>query len=76
MSQCFWVRILKRAGFEDVHAHDLRRTVGYLLLKAGVPIERVSQILGHKSIRTTERYYAGLDIEVKRSTFEKLDSLL
>jgi integrase len=28
------------------------------MLLAGVPIERVSVLLGHKTIRTTEKYYS------------------
>jgi integrase len=28
------------------------------MLLAGVPIERVSILLGHRTVRTTERYYS------------------
>lgn len=49
---------LDRAGIEDFHFHDLRRTVGTWLLTSGVDIRTVQEILAHSDIRTTERYLA------------------
>lgn len=49
---------LRRAGIEDFHFHDLRRTVGTWLLTNGVDIRTVQNILAHSDIRTTERYLA------------------
>lgn len=47
--------------FEDAkiegHAHQFRDTFAVELLKAGVPIERVSVLLGHASVRITEKHY-------------------
>ncbi len=40
------------------HAHRFRDTFAVELLLAGVPMERVSVLLGHQSIRITERHYA------------------
>lgn len=39
-------------------AHRLRDTFAVELLKKGVPLEDVSKLLGHKSIKTTEKSYA------------------
>jgi integrase len=39
-------------------SHMLRDTYAVEMLKAGVPLEKVSKLLGHKSITITERYYA------------------
>jgi site-specific recombinase XerD len=36
----------------------LRDTFGVDLLEKGVPLEEVSKLLGHESIKTTERSYA------------------
>jgi|GEM_PF-2417025 len=57
-----WQRGLKRllilAGVPDGHAHRFRDTFSVELLLAGVPIERVSILLGHQSVRITEKQYA------------------
>lgn len=49
-----------RAGLEDVHPHDLRRTFGSWLVQAGVDIRRVSELLRHADISVTARVYAHL----------------
>ncbi len=50
-----------RAGIADVcfmKSHRLRDTFAVTLLEKGVPMEEVSKLLGHESIRTTEKHYA------------------
>ena len=42
----------------NLTTHWARHTCGTLLLNAGVPMVVVSKVLGHKSIKTTERIYA------------------
>lgn len=39
-------------------SHMLRDTFAVELLLAGVPLEKVSKLLGHESVTMTERYYA------------------
>jgi integrase len=57
-----WQRRLQRlfelAKVRAGHAHRLRDTFAVELLLAGVPLDRVSVLLGHSSIRITERHYA------------------
>lgn len=43
---------------KSISSHDGRRSCGYMLLNAGVPISVVSRVLGHSSIRQTEQAYA------------------
>ena len=50
--------IFKFANVEHGHPHQFRDTFAVELLLAGVPLERVSVLLGHKSIRVTEKHYA------------------
>src|SRR6266850_5257751 len=57
-----WQRRLQRlfelASVVSGHAHRLRDTFAVELLLAGVPLDRVSILLGHSSIRIAERHYA------------------
>lgn len=53
--------IADAAGIDKpICSHDGRRSCGYFLLNAGVPMAVVSRILGHSSIKTTENAYARL----------------
>ena len=40
------------------HPHMFRHTFSIELLIDGVPLEDVAQLLGHSSVKTTEKYYA------------------
>jgi integrase/recombinase XerD len=46
------------AGVADGHSHRLRDTFSVDLLSKGVPLDVVSKLLGHTSIKTTEKHYA------------------
>jgi integrase/recombinase XerD len=50
--------VFKQAGIPDGHAHRFRDTFAVGLLQAGVPMERVSALLGHSSIKVTEKHYS------------------
>ena len=39
-------------------SHRLRDMFAVDLLQKGIPLEEVSKLLGHESIKTTERHYA------------------
>ncbi len=51
-------RIFKLAGVPNGHAHRFRDTFATELLLAGVPLERVSVMLGHSSVKVTEKHYS------------------
>ena len=46
----------KVAGIENFTWHDMRHTFASWLVKAGVPLDRVRDLLGHSSITQTEKY--------------------
>ena len=45
-----------KLGFKDFHPHQLRHSYATLLLKNGCDLEFIRITLGHKSLRTTQRY--------------------
>jgi integrase/recombinase XerD len=53
-------------------SHRLRDTFAVDLLEKGVPLEEVSKLLGHESIKTTERSYA----KWVKGRQDRLDSLV
>jgi integrase len=46
------------AGIPDGHSHRFRDTFAVSLLEKGVDLKNVSVLLGHTSIKTTEKHYA------------------
>jgi site-specific recombinase XerD len=50
--------VFRAAKIPNGHSHRLRDSFAVSLLEAGVSLESVSILLGHKSIRVTERHYS------------------
>ncbi|MFO1434047.1 MAG: site-specific integrase [Candidatus Competibacteraceae bacterium] len=46
----------RRAGIEDFTPHDCRHTLASWLVKEGVPLAAIKDVLRHSSITVTERY--------------------
>lgn len=63
-------RIALAANVENVHPHRFRRTSATDLLNAGMPIEQVQELLGHKSIETT-RIYCTISQEAVRHNHKR-----
>jgi len=72
--QSSWKAVLEEAGLEDFHFHDLRHTCGSWLVQSGVPLADVKEVLGHSTIRMTERYAHNAP-ENCRAAVEKLSAL-
>jgi integrase/recombinase XerD len=51
-------KLFELAEVSKGHAHRFRDTFAVELLLSGVPIERVSVLLGHQSVRITEKHYS------------------
>lgn len=70
-------RIMSRAGcsIPDCTVHELRHTFGSLLLKKGVDIKIVSELLGHKDIKITYNVYIHILQEQRVDSMNALDSI-
>lgn len=54
--ECCWKRMLKKLAISNLHFHDLRHTfASYFMMNGGV-ITDLQQILGHSSLKMTQRY--------------------
>lgn len=51
-----WKCAVNRSEIGPVRIHDLRHTFASFLIKQGVPLYHVSQLLGHSDTRITQRY--------------------
>ena len=60
-------RIGAIAGVENVHPHRFRRTSATDLLRMGMPIEQVQELLGHVKIETTRLYCTVTKEQVRAS---------
>ena len=67
-------RAREKAGMPDVNFHDLRHSCATILLQLGVDLHVVREILGHTSIKTTERY-AHVMVQPQREALQKLGAL-
>jgi integrase len=52
----YWRAALLKAGINDLRFHDLRHTFGSRLVNQDVPLYTVKELLGHKTLKMTERY--------------------
>jgi len=62
-----------RAGLADISSHNLRKTFATRLLSRGAAITDVQHLLGHSSVKTTERAYAAF---VRNERFKQTIDLL
>jgi integrase len=53
-----FVSIAENAGVKNAHFHRFRDTFAVDLLLNGVPIDQVSILLGHASVKVTEKHYS------------------
>ena len=67
----------RTAGIENANLHTLRKTFGSLLIQGGyADIYIVSKLLGHSSVKVTERHYIHLLDENYQSSVNGLDEIL
>lgn len=66
-----WTSVRKLAGLPQLRFHDLRHTFATKLLRNGVDIRTVQELLGHSQIEVTARYLHS-DESAKRAAVELL----
>lgn len=71
-----WQRLQQRLGMEPTKFHNLRHTAASLALQAGVPLWKVSRILGHKNVAVTFRVYSHLSPEGQEDIAERMEGIL
>ena len=64
-----WKNACRAAGIHDLRVHDLRHTFGTRAADGGAPLPAIKDVMGHRSVKTTERYTHATD-EAKRRTME------
>lgn len=60
---------------DKTRPHALRRTFACRLLEDGIDIKMVAELLGHKNIEVTHRYYAQYSSQKRREVMENLNVL-
>lgn len=72
--ECKWplYRACAKAEIRRIGWHVLRHTFGSLLASQGVPLRQIQMLMGHQSIKTTERY-AHLSPHVAPNAVKLLD---
>lgn len=64
------------AGITDndkARPHALRRTFACRLLEEGVDIKMVAELMGHKNIEVTHKYYAQYNSQARRDVMRSID---
>lgn len=61
MPRHLWAKIMKETGIEGLWVRDLRRSFASYALQNGVPIDKIGELLNHKSAQTTKVYARLLD---------------
>ena len=80
MANCTYNRILKEIFFivgfnKRISTHTGRKTFAMIKLNnEGYSLPAVSAMLGHKSIRTTEEYYAKVNIDVVSNELRRINA--
>jgi integrase len=69
-------RLVELAGVKRIRIHDTRHSYATLAILSGMPINVVSQSMGHSDISTTLRVYAHVMPEQRRELAERMASLL
>lgn len=71
-----WSALVRRSGIGRLRLHDLRHTTATMALSAGVPVQDVSDMLGHGSPTITMDIYSHSVAEGPRRVADAMDRTL
>ena len=71
-----WERFLNRNELEKKKPHSIRDTYATTLIRRGANIHDVKALLGHSSIKITEKYYIFVFPDDKSKTAALLNDLV
>lgn len=71
-----WKRFLKRIDIEYKKPHSMRDTYATTLIRRGALIHDIKDLLGHSSIKITEKYYIFVFPEDKSSTASLINDMV
>ena len=69
-------KFVDRHGLPDISPHDLRHSAASLAISNGAGLMEVSELMGHRDIQVTKRFYAAMTAEAKRRTVEGIGKVL
>jgi site-specific recombinase XerD len=71
-----WIQVENACGFEKkITLHTLRHTYASLAVSKGIPLPIVGELLGHNSLRSTQRY-AHLYADVVKNASDMVGSIM
>ena len=70
-----WKKICTITGIKNVRVHDFRHTYASFALNKGYSLPIISKMLGHKDLKTTQRYAHLYDNPVNQAV-DKIDQQL
>lgn len=74
-----WAAFRKRCGLKNFRIHDLRHTAASYALMGGASLRTVGELLGHKSLASTNRYthlYNDVQREAREGGESKMRELM
>jgi integrase len=69
-------RLRAKAGLPSIKFHGLRHGAATLMLREGISMKLIQELLGHSSIAVTSGFYVHLDEEFKRHGADAMDRAL
>lgn len=68
--------LLKKNNLPHIRFHDIRHSTATTLLRSGVNLKVIQEILGHSTMATTANFYLHPDIEEKRKAVNTMSNIL